>query len=422
MRMAAPSLREWAHHLQFPETEDRECHSARGRRGGGGSGGGGGEDSEDEEDLGAEETWEFSENDVHAAGGERDKEAQSEAWGAMVAKTMETMTGMKLAEVKKELSTRGIATMGFLEKGDFIRALAEAKVDEKWKERQKERAEAKQSPPPASSDARPASPPGGYAEGGAPANAFSTPKKAAPGERGATAGASGEEKQRNPAVYPKIFWLNTQHTRLHNVRAEPIKDSKIVGHLLANKQVLALAEAGDWLKVEWHRVYSTPSQQQTPVVMTEGCGWCLARTDTTEYVIEDEAGGVGNSGEGEADPEESDAGMSSAGPGYSSAEGEEEEELIYQLRDESGDLYYFNSTTGVSSWEPPEWIDSMDPVSGAVYFENTVTGETQWEKPFDFVPVVREEAYSTPEAQFIKSVLSPKRSRGPRSFYSPFDA
>ena len=39
-----------------------------------------------------------------------------------------------------------------------------------------------------------------------------------------------------------------------------------------------------------------------------------------------------------------------------------------------------------------------------------MTGETQWERPFDFVPIVREELYTTPQARFIKSILSPKRS------------
>jgi hypothetical protein len=73
----------------------------------------------------------------------------------------------------------------------------------------------------------------------------------------------------------------------------------------------------------------------------------------------------------------------------------------------------------VSSWEPPEWIDSVDPSSGACYYENTLTGTTQWELPFDFVPVVREEAYSTPDAEFVKNILSPKRSRGPSNFFSP---
>jgi hypothetical protein len=105
---------------------------------------------------------------------------------------------------------------------------------------------------------------------------------------------------------------------------------------------------------------------------------------------------------------------------------------------------------------------------------NGVTGETQWDMPFEFIPVrlarhrrartiigrvpriersnvivcgalpswrhvmalwivllltlpslapprshqvVREEAYSTPQSQFIKHMLSPKRSRGPRNFY-----
>lgn len=40
------------------------------------------------------------------------------------------------------------------------------------------------------------------------------------------------------------------------------------------------------------------------------------------------------------------------------------------------------------------------------------SGEPQWERPADFVPIVRENPYaSTPEQEFIKSVLSPKRSK-----------
>ena len=41
----------------------------------------------------------------------------------------------------------------------------------------------------------------------------------------------------------------------------------------------------------------------------------------------------------------------------------EDEEVIYELRDDEGELYYFNGQTGVSSWDPPEWIDSIDPVT-----------------------------------------------------------
>ena len=73
-------------------------------------------------------------------------------------------------------------------------------------------------------------------------------------------------------------------------------------------------------------------------------------------------------------------------------------------------VYYFNSYTGLSMWEPPEWVDELDPHSGACYYTHSKTGETQWERPFDFVPIVREELYSTPQAAFLKSILSPKRS------------
>ena len=96
-----------------------------------------------------------------------------------------------------------------------------------------------------------------------------------------------------------------------------------------------------------------------------------------------------------------------------------DDEAIYELRDdETGHLFYFNCATGVSSWEAPEWVDEVDPASGAVYYVNSLTGETQWDVPFEFIPVVREEVYSTPQASFIKTMLSPKRSRGPRNFYS----
>lgn len=117
-----------------------------------------------------------------------------------------------------------------------------------------------------------------------------------------------------------------------------------------------------------------------------------------------------------------------------------------------------SSGTGVSQWECPPWFDEVDSESGAVYYRhvnpsvhrplhhpflpldgtcilyrlahhedslnddcmilflvwwwsrNSATGEAQWEKPEGFVPVIRAEAYSTPEAEFVKSMLSPKRS------------
>jgi len=102
----------------------------------------------------------------------------------------------------------------------------------------------------------------------------------------------------------------------------------------------------------------------------------------------------------------SDGGDSEAGESI-----DMEAEHWYELRDDDGELYYFNSNTGESQWEPPRWFSENDPVSGIMYYVNTSTGEPQWNKPSDYVPVIREEVYSTPQADYIKSMLSPKRSR-----------
>jgi hypothetical protein len=93
------------------------------------------------------------------------------------------------------------------------------------------------------------------------------------------------------AGFPKIYWLNTAVTKLHNVRSEPIKESTIVGHLRENRQVLAMASAGDWLKVEWHSAYAPdPSKPKGPKT---GAGWCLVGDARQRYLIEDVEGGVG---------------------------------------------------------------------------------------------------------------------------------
>ena len=138
----------------------------------------------------------------------------------------------------------------------------------------------------------------------------------------------------------------------------------------------------------YHRPYKSPDGAPQPR-RPDKEGWCLKWDDASGavYVVDD-------------------------GNAYPSSGGDEgaDDEVIYELRDEDNRLYYFNCYTGVSMWEPPEWTDSVDPASGAVYYTHSETGETQWERPFDFVPIVREELYSTPQARFIKSILSPKRS------------
>ncbi|KAJ8610373.1 hypothetical protein CTAYLR_003877 [Chrysophaeum taylorii] len=178
-------------------------------------------------------------------------------------------------------------------------------------------------------------------------------------------------------------WLNPAVTCLHNVRQEPIKNSPIVGHLVADTEIQILAETGNWIKCKFHRPYKA----QTTGAVGGGEGWCLKYDDEHQYIIKD----------------------SYAYPSRRNSD-DPEDEVIYELRDEDNRLYYFNTYTGVSMWEPPEWVDEIDPTSGAVYYTHSKTGETQWERPFDFVPIVREELYSTPQAKFIKSILSPKRS------------
>ncbi len=64
----------------------------------------------------------------------------------------------------------------------------------------------------------------------------------------------------------------------------------------------------------------------------------------------------------------------------------------------TGQSYYFNAKTGVTSWEKPssvgevqqqapaseqsgDWAEAVEPSSGQIYYYNSKTGETSWEKP-----------------------------------------
>mmetsp|Transcript_17432 Transcript_17432/g.35430 ORF Transcript_17432/g.35430 Transcript_17432/m.35430 type:complete len:968 (-) Transcript_17432:38-2941(-) len=223
------------------------------------------------------------------------------------------------------------------------------------------------------------------------------------------------------------YLLNVSETRLHNVRREPFFESPVIGHLLTEKVIESVAVCGDWLKVKYHRAYEAGGgldENFGEEKKREGesdYGWCLRRREGATYLL-----GVTEDGYAELDEDIEDGGGSPvrAETPYSEVgtEGEtddddegddeeEEEEQWYELRDDDGELYYFNTSTGASQWEPPKWFSEVDPISGIKYYVNTSTGEPQWDEPDDFVPCVREEAYSTPEAQFVKSMLSPKRSR-----------
>ena len=227
------------------------------------------------------------------------------------------------------------------------------------------------------------------------------------------------------------YLLNVSETRLHNVRREPFFESPVIGHLLTEKVIESVATCGDWLKVKYHRAYEVGGVDDGEEKKRDGgldeTGWCLRRREGATYLL-----GVTDDGYAELDEEvEEEVGSPlRAETPYSEVQtetdedddDEEEVEQWYELRDDDGELYYFNTSTGASQWEPPKWFSEVDPVSGIKYYVNTSTGEPQWDEPDDFVPSVREEAYSTPEAQFVKSMLSPKRSRiGANMFRDEFD-
>ncbi|GMI07455.1 hypothetical protein TrVE_jg8417 [Triparma verrucosa] len=223
------------------------------------------------------------------------------------------------------------------------------------------------------------------------------------------------------------WMLNTSETRLHNVRREPFKDSPVIGHLLTDTKISSIASCGDWLKVKYHRPYDPSpydsSGEEKKTLSEDVYGWCLRRKDASTYLLS-----LTNEGYAELDEEIDEVPsptreaaspvLSSSSPvpsddGLDSGSEKEKDtdEEWYELRDDDGELYYFNSATGVSQWEPPKWFAEVDEISGVRYYVNTSTGEPQWEVPEDYVKCVREEAYSTPEAEFVKSMLSPKRSR-----------
>eukprot|EP00752_Nemacystus_decipiens_P007825 g6990.t1 len=336
--------------------------------------------------------------------------------------------------------------------------------------------------------------------------------------RGRHGGDHGDGDDEDGAAPPKRY-LNGRITKLHNVRAEPIRDAKVVGYLIATKEVQVLAEVGEWFKVRWHKrakdktqqddtpssPSSSSSKKSTGTTAPEaaaasssatstprssmsatagekeknggggggggreageadgmeeasedgaekGTGWCVTRDKKHQYIVtigpEDPnsapnrrpssakssrgrsstgrrrssvtAGRTseGLEGGGSASVEGAEGGDGAGDGGGVFGEDGEEGECWHELKDEDGSVYYFNAVTGISQWEPPVWIDEIDPTTGAVYYVNSYTGDPQWERPEDFVPIVRENPYATtPEQDFIKSVLSPKRSKGPKSFH-----
>ena len=64
----------------------------------------------------------------------------------------------------------------------------------------------------------------------------------------------------------RIFWLNTAVTKLHNVRAEPIRESAVVGHLMADTEVRAVC-----VRARRHRPRDQPTPQIATAPYTDAC-------------------------------------------------------------------------------------------------------------------------------------------------------
>ncbi len=69
-------------------------------------------------------------------------------------------------------------------------------------------------------------------------------------------------------------------------------------------------------------------------------------------------------------------------------------DMWYECQDPSGNVYFYNETTGESQWHAPEWIEETDEASGANYYvklnqyDATPLNST-WSKPQKFSRLVR---------------------------------
>lgn len=77
-------------------------------------------------------------------------------------------------------------------------------------------------------------------------------------------------------------------------------------------------------------------------------------------------------------------------PGFSDEVPEDlgywEERIHPEYKDQR---FFYNPTTGVSTYDMPTWVDATDPSTGLVYYFNTVTRVSTYDKPSDFIPIKR---------------------------------
>ena len=61
---------------------------------------------------------------------------------------------------------------------------------------------------------------------------------------------------------------------------------------------------------------------------------------------------------------------------------------------QSNHPYWLHASTGVSQWEPPEWLDQLDPESGCIYYVHNSTGESTWDRPEGFEVIARQHRHT----------------------------
>eukprot|EP00602_Paraphysomonas_sp_CaronLab_P005155 CAMPEP_0185035766 /NCGR_PEP_ID=MMETSP1103-20130426/27728_1 /TAXON_ID=36769 /ORGANISM="Paraphysomonas bandaiensis, Strain Caron Lab Isolate" /LENGTH=805 /DNA_ID=CAMNT_0027573011 /DNA_START=118 /DNA_END=2532 /DNA_ORIENTATION=- len=178
---------------------------------------------------------------------------------------------------------------------------------------------------------------------------------------------------------------------VHPVRAASKERSPVVGYISTANKILAKKRLSGWVLVLAHWNTTSPDQASVPnqrgsQEMDATWGWAV-RTEWNDRLqrdhvflrpipvsvksikkpkcapIPEEAvdGSATNRGTAREDYDFIPTEEANKGSGPSV-------DVWYEQLDESGYPYYYNSTTGESRWEAPEWVEEFDLISGARYF------------------------------------------------------
>mmetsp|Transcript_63146 Transcript_63146/g.124343 ORF Transcript_63146/g.124343 Transcript_63146/m.124343 type:complete len:1156 (+) Transcript_63146:60-3527(+) len=236
----------------------------------------------------------------------------------------------------------------------------------------------------------------------------------------------------------------------HPVRAEPVPKSTIVGYLVLGTEVLACADAGNWLKVKIHKQPTRKASMRNTDDVVEW-GWSIRQDKNHEYLKLSRESlpplhhphvtghKLSSSTESPAPKGTSGTFKSPGGSHYAPSTplkdksastmgnplgnrsmrafpknpnhhhytpptagarlsfNEKNVPVWMELFDEGGHAYYFNEDSGESRWEPPNWVEEKDPTSGEKYYVNLGNASSDpnaplystWTKPAEFARLLR---------------------------------